>query len=118
LAEVEIQEVDNVASGHAVDQIPQYACGKEAKRDLRCHGQTNFRVDPIADQEKEDDDERGDSQQDKEQIVVLEQPERGAGVRCVNQTEEPRNDRNFSAIGNVPQDKIFSDLIKNEQGEP
>ena len=118
LVEVEIQEVDDVASGHAVDQIPKYACGKETKRNLRCHGQTSFRVDPIADQEKEDDDERGDSQENKEQIIVLEQPERGAGVRCVNQAEEPWNDGNFSAIGNVPQDKVFRDLIKNEEGEP
>ena len=118
LVEVEIQEVDDVASGHAVDQIPKYACGKETKRNLSCHGQTSFRVDPIADQEKEDDNERGDSQQDKEQIIVLEQPERGAGVGSVNQAEEPWNDGNFSAIGDVAQDKVLSDLIKNEQREP
>lgn len=72
----------------------------------------------IEDQVKMDDDECGESKQDKEQVVVLKHTERGTSVGCVNEAEKPWDDGNFSAIGNRPQDKIFCDLVKDRHGKP
>jgi hypothetical protein len=115
--DVEMEKVGHCTPKNSVGQISKNTAGEQAEGYLCQVTQTLSRLSAgrIPDQQESDYTQRCHRQSDEKEIISCEHAERGTGIRSVNQTEKPRNNRDLCAIRDILAYEPLRELVQGEE---